>query len=291
MSPLPTTVLDTENNRAQLDLYAYQKSIGMPHAELPPELQALQVADGEGGALGLLHRVASQNGEATGGASGPSAQTELGVLDPSRAVTSLLGNQEGLGSELGSGEHGTHGESQNDGTSQLSASVTPFDARLQAFAAGNRLPTEATDLAGRLKEAVGQTLSGVVNSTWEQKDGLEHVSIALNDPELGRIQIELSLQDGKVKLELFAEQEQARHALQDHRKVLEQELSRQQYTLEQFKVTERLAGDGMRDGRGGRASTEAGRRQGRGALGQVAAGGMAGSVRARAHEGALDIIA
>lgn len=290
------SALDTAKNLSELDLYAPVEVSGMPHAELPPSpltpQEALQGGDGEGAVLGLLHRVASRNGDAVGApAGGPEAHAELGVLDSSRAVTSLLGNPDGLGAELGSGKEGAQGEGQGEVPAQASMTTSAFDTRLQAFAAGNRLPTEATDLASRLKEAVGQTLAGVVNSTWEQKDGLEHVSIALNDPELGRIQIELSLQDGKVKLELFAEQELARHALQDHRKVLEQELSRQQYTLEQFKVSERLAGNGMRDGRGGRASTEAGRRAGRGALGQVAAGGMAGSVQHRAHEGALDIIA
>lgn len=150
-----------------------------------------------------------------------------------------------------------------------------------ARGASEAAPGEAPGWITRLRGAVEQGLAS--------RDDQLSARVELDDPELGRIRLELHLEGGKVRVELVAEREQTRQMLKDGRQALEQELARHQQELAQFSV----GGEGARDSRGfGKFQDNSRRvREAGGEARAISSTDAAPSKGRRLHEGQLDIIA
>ncbi|MFM7204072.1 MAG: flagellar hook-length control protein FliK [Myxococcota bacterium] len=155
-----------------------------------------------------------------------------------------------------------------------------LDSRLQALQRVHAPAQPEQPWAGRVALALSESLQAMT----ESQEKTHRAVLDLRDPELGRLQLEVRVEGGMLKVEVWAEQEQARQLLREGRQQLEQALARQSYTLEHFNVGgEGARGQhfGARQGWQSRGRTE----------GKSSVLSPAPVSRTPRHDGQLDIIA
>lgn len=159
-----------------------------------------------------------------------------------------------------------------------------LDNRLQALLRVQAPAQTEQPWAGRVALALSESLQAMT----ESQEKTHRAVLDLRDPELGRLQLEVRVEGGMLKVEVWAEQEQARQLLREGRQQLEQALARQSYTLEHFHV----GGEGARGQHfGARQGWQTrGRTEGKN-TGSSTVSSTAPSSRTPRHDGQLDIIA
>lgn len=175
------------------------------------------------------------------------------TLETSRAVLTLSGTQGRDGGSDDASQRNSQGGDQQGQASTgfgaaLEASLSGVDGKLKGLALhGARLSeTDGPGLMEKLNAKLSETLSGHIS----EQDGVRRAHLELEDATLGKIQIELSVENGRIRLHMQAEQESAQKLLQNGRQQLEQELAQKQYHLEQFTVGGQAGNQASRDGRG-----------------------------------------
>jgi flagellar hook-length control protein FliK len=174
----------------------------------------------------------------------PQEKLAVSVPDSAKAATGNA-SAEAMPAEFSGSESGFSGK-DNGGFGQQNLDLPK--PGLQQMTNGQVVSTanistgnaEQIDVLQQPKMASSENVAGQVKaqlSTREIKQGSEQITIQLSPDHLGDIKVNFRLEDQRLRVEIVAENRNARESLLQHADSLKESLARQNINMEKFEVT------------------------------------------------------